>query len=105
MAAGEWLASEPRRLGRMCGIAGVAANSNVAGLEIRARVARMCQVLHSRGPDDEGVFISADEAVGLGNRRLAIQDLSPAGHMPMSNPDGRVWITYNGEVYNADELR
>ena len=43
--------------------------------------------------------------VGLGSRRLAILDLSPAGHMPMSTPDGRLTITYNGEIYNYPELR
>ena len=56
-----------------------------------------------RGPDDEGVMV--DGAVGLGSRRLAILDLSPAGHMPMTSDDGSLTIAYNGEVYNFIELR
>jgi asparagine synthase (glutamine-hydrolysing) len=61
-----------------------------------------------RGPDDAGLWehhLPDGTWVGLGNRRLAIIDLSPAGHMPMSNDDGTLWITYNGEVYNFLELR
>ncbi len=56
-----------------------------------------------RGPNDQGVYIGAH--IGLGNRRLAIIDLSAAGHMPMSTESGKQWITYNGEVYNFKELR
>jgi len=58
-----------------------------------------------RGPDDAGIFLSPDGAVALGHRRLSIIDLSPAGHQPMCNEDGSVWITYNGEVYNHRSLR
>jgi asparagine synthase (glutamine-hydrolysing) len=61
-----------------------------------------------RGPDDSGTWqhISADGSrFVLGSTRLAIIDLSSAGHMPMSNEDGTIWIAYNGEVYNAAELR
>src|SRR5690606_525226 len=56
-----------------------------------------------RGPDDAGVWCDPAARVALGNARLAVQDLSPAGHMPMT--DGRHWITYNGEVYNFIALR
>jgi len=56
-----------------------------------------------RGPDDEGVYVKGN--VGLGNRRLAVIDVSPAGHQPMSNEDGSVWLTFNGEIYNFLELR
>jgi asparagine synthase (glutamine-hydrolysing) len=62
------------------------------------------QMVH-RGPDDAGVYVSDDRRVGLGNRRLAIVDLSPAGHGPMPNEDERVWITFNGEIYNHERLR
>jgi asparagine synthase (glutamine-hydrolysing) len=55
-----------------------------------------------RGPDDSGLF--QDARVVLGHRRLTIIDLSPTGHQPMSNEDGAVWITYNGEIYNYTEL-
>jgi asparagine synthase (glutamine-hydrolysing) len=66
---------------------------------------RQCETLRHRGPDDHGVWFSADGCVALGNRRLAIQDLTPAGHMPMSDPSGQVWITFNGEIYNFESLR
>src|SRR5205807_2787262 len=61
-----------------------------------------------RGPDDEGVYVaetSSGERVGLGHRRLSIIDLSPAGHEPMSDATGRIWLTYNGEIYNFKTLR
>ena len=57
-----------------------------------------------RGPDDAGMWLSADRAVGLGHRRLSIVDLN-AGHQPMSSADGAVTIVYNGEVYNHLALR
>jgi asparagine synthase (glutamine-hydrolysing) len=65
----------------------------------------MLNAMHHRGPDDNGVFISVTQRTCLANCRLAIRDLSSAGHMPMSNQDKTVWITYNGEIYNADILR
>jgi asparagine synthase (glutamine-hydrolysing) len=65
----------------------------------------LCSAQTARGPDDTGQYVSPDGRVGLGNNRLAIRDLSPAGHMPMSNADQTVWITYNGEIYNTDDLR
>lgn len=68
-------------------------------------VIRMRDTMSHRGPDDAGVYVTEDRRVGLGNRRLAIVDLSPAGHNPMPNEDGRVWITFNGEIYNHESLR
>lgn len=62
------------------------------------------EMIH-RGPDDCGVYISDDKKLGFGHRRLSIIDLSSAGRQPMSSEDGNVWITYNGEVYNHQELR
>jgi asparagine synthase (glutamine-hydrolysing) len=88
----------------VCGIAGVLTHKNPLS-DLRERLCAMASAMQHRGPDDEGVFISQEGRVGLTNRRLAIRDLSPAGHMPMSNDAGTVWITYNGEVYNADQLR
>lgn len=67
----------------------------------------MAWIAH-RGPDDEGVYVtetSTGDRVGLGHRRLSIIDLSPAGHEPMSDSSGRVWLTYNGEIYNFKDLR
>jgi asparagine synthase (glutamine-hydrolysing) len=65
----------------------------------------MRDAMTHRGPDDAGVFTTADLDAGLVSCRLAIRDLSSAGHMPMSNDEGDVILTYNGEIYNADELR
>jgi asparagine synthase (glutamine-hydrolysing) len=89
----------------MCGICGVYEyGAAQPGLEA-ALIERMRDTMVHRGPDDAGVYVSDDRRVGLGNRRLAIVDLSPAGHIPMPNEDGRVWIAYNGEIYNHERLR
>src|SRR4030042_1432238 len=69
----------------------------------QALIREMNQTSCHRGPDDEGVFV--DNNVSLGHRRLSIIDLSPAGHQPMCNEDGSLWIVYNGEVYNFQEIR
>src|SRR6266849_4495356 len=114
----------------MCGIAGVVGRAPEGLRPLRA----MTAALRHRGPDDEG-YLLADTAsgratayggadtvpaagvaplpetppagydLGLGNRRLSIIDLSPAGHQPMASPDGRLWVTYNGEIFNYVELR
>ena len=68
----------------------------------------MTDLQEHRGPDDGGTWdgsLPDGGFLGLGNRRLSIIDLSSAGHMPMGNEDGTVWITYNGELYNGEELR
>jgi asparagine synthase (glutamine-hydrolysing) len=65
----------------------------------------MADALGHRGPDDRGVWFCQDPQIVLGHLRLAILDLSRSGHQPMASADGRVWITYNGEVYNFRELR
>jgi asparagine synthase (glutamine-hydrolysing) len=65
----------------------------------------MAGTLVHRGPDDTGVWSSDDGAVALAHRRLSIVDLSPLGRNPMSWDDGRLWITFNGEIYNFLELR
>ncbi len=89
----------------MCGIAGIA--GEIAPEEARARVSRMIGALQHRGPDDQGVWVSdlGRESVCLGNTRLAVIDLTPAGHMPMRDPETSNVITYNGEIYNFAELR
>lgn len=89
----------------MCGIAGVTGAPGQADLDLCEPASAMCAALEHRGPDDGGVWLAAYGRVAFANRRLAIRDLSAAGHMPMSTADGTIWITYNGEIYNSDELR
>ncbi len=90
----------------MCGIFGIlATNGAVPPLVLE----RATDSLAHRGPDDRGtVVIQANTAprleIGLGNRRLAILDLSPLGHQPMQDPETGNWIVYNGEIYNFREL-
>lgn len=85
----------------MCGIAGI---FNLDGEPVApVLLNKMGETLAHRGPDGEGVYV--DRGVGLAHRRLAIIDLSPAGHQPMQTPDGRFVLTYNGEIYNFQELR
>ena len=91
----------------MCGIFGIIGLNTRVPAEL---LERATQSLAHRGPDDGGTVIlhdSAQEAVeiGLGNRRLAILDLSPQGHQPMNDPATGNWIVYNGEVYNFREVR
>ena len=64
----------------------------------------MVAQLRHRGPDDAGIWLEPDAGLALGHTRLAILDLSPAGHQPMVSADGRWVISYNGEIYNAAEL-
>ena len=85
----------------MCGIV---ATMRFDGRRIEQRdIERMRDTMYHRGPDGAGCYI--DGAVGLGLRRLAIIDLSEAGHQPMSNEDGTMWLVFNGEIYNYGELR
>ena len=85
----------------MCGIAGIY-NLDGAPAE-HALLRRMATAIAHRGPDGEGVY--ADGPMGLAHRRLAIIDLSPAGQQPMVTADGRYALSYNGEIYNFQELR
>jgi asparagine synthase (glutamine-hydrolysing) len=89
----------------MCGIVGQFTFSGSPPGDGRAFVSRACEVIAHRGPDDSGIYESEDRRVVLGHRRLSIVDLSPAGHQPMSNEDGRIWITFNGEIYNHRQFR
>jgi asparagine synthase (glutamine-hydrolysing) len=86
----------------MCGIAGIAARTPFNDRDL---LVSMRDAMAHRGPDDAGIWWSADGRVGLSQRRLAIIDLSPAGHQPMSDASGEFWITFNGEIYNYQELR
>ncbi|MBC5798682.1 MAG: asparagine synthase (glutamine-hydrolyzing) [Candidatus Eremiobacteraeota bacterium] len=88
----------------MCGIVGYVAKQSAA---LRERLPSALRLLDHRGPDDFGteMFQSACWEAGLGATRLAIVDLSAAGHMPMKVPDGSCGIVFNGEVYNTTVLR
>lgn len=83
----------------MCGIAGYLSFSAPADDSV---VRTMCAQIRHRGPDDEGVYTSG--VCGIGMRRLSIIDLS-TGHQPISNEDGTVWVVFNGEIYNFQDLR
>ncbi len=86
----------------MCGIAG--RFNFVTGAPVDEHMVRgMCGLIAHRGPDGEGVW--TDGSIGLGHRRLAVIDLSPAGVQPMATTDGALWITFNGEIYNFLDLR
>src|ERR1700686_3846607 len=85
----------------MCGIAGIVTLSPSDAL--RPAADRMAVSMKHRGPDSQGV--QEFPSCLLVNARLSIIDLSDRGRMPMSSPDGQTWITYNGESYNAGELR
>ncbi len=86
----------------MCGIAGIFRREGAITPEDAAAVGRASSTQSHRGPDDSGFF--QDSRVAFGFRRLAIIDLSPSGHQPMSNEDGTVWVIFNGEIYNYREL-
>jgi asparagine synthase (glutamine-hydrolysing) len=85
----------------MCGLAGILRGD---GAPAAAEVLRgMAGALAHRGPDDEGFH--QDGPLGLAHRRLSILDLTPAGHQPMSNEDGTVWLVYNGQLYGFEPQR
>ena len=99
----------------MCSISGIyrglskTESTSQVREETTAAVVRMNRALRHRGPDDDGVaeinLKSCDSVLCLGNTRLAVIDISTAGHQPMFDPDTGNWITYNGETYNYKELK
>ena len=91
----------------MCGIVGIIGHNAHVAPEVLERATKS---LAHRGPDDSGTLILRDATqgeveIGLGSRRLAILDLSPLGHQPMSDLETGNWIVYNGEVYNFRDVR
>lgn len=87
----------------MCGICGIL---DFSGKPVQKdKILAMCAELKHRGPDGEGIYLNADGTAGLGHRRLSIIDLSSSAGQPMSNEDQSVWLVFNGEIYNFNELR
>jgi asparagine synthase (glutamine-hydrolysing) len=89
----------------MCGIVGIYEYGVNAPNVNESLIISMRDRMTHRGPDDAGAYITEDRRLGFGHRRLSIVDLSPAGHNPMPNEDETVWITFNGEIYNHENLR
>ena len=83
----------------MCGIAGFVLREGIAD---SAAVRLMCDQIRHRGPDDEGFYSNGTCALGM--RRLSVIDLEH-GHQPISNEDGTIWVVFNGEIYNFQEIR
>src|ERR1700689_3613086 len=84
----------------MCGICGIFEPGRETAID-PTRVRAMSDTIRHRGPDDEGCYTAP--GIGLGFRRLSIIDVK-GGHQPLSNEDGTVWIAFNGEIYNFEEL-
>ena len=90
----------------MCGITGFLKLERRSGThELEALAGAMAATLRHRGPDASGVWADADDGVAFGHTRLSIVDLSPAGAQPMVSSCGRFVLVYNGEIFNATELR
>lgn len=96
----------------MCRIAGIALSKRISlqkrtliDVSFKAIVYRMISSMAHGGPDDEGVYVSNESSVIFGHRRLSLLDLSPAGHQPMSTADAKIFISFNGEIYNYQQLR
>lgn len=89
----------------MCGLAGLLTTRPREAGELARLAGAMAATLRHRGPDDAGTWVDGGAGVALGHRRLAILDLSPAGHQPMESASGRFVVAFNGELYNHLELR
>ncbi len=90
----------------MCGVAGLLSwSSRLSAADLQATAAHMADALITRGPDGSGVWVDASSGIALAHRRLSIIDLSPQGQQPMASSNGRYVISFNGEIYNFEELR
>lgn len=89
----------------MCGVVGALVFEGSAFRVTAPYLARMRDTMTHRGPDGEGLWIAPNGRVGLGHRRLSIIDLSEAASQPMCNEDGSLWVSFNGEIYNHQEIR
>src|SRR5882724_7930550 len=88
----------------MCGIVGFLGSAGSAAQDAVV-VRRMADLIRHRGPDDDGVWADAEAGIALAQRRLAIVDLSPAGHQPMLSACQRYVMVFNGEIYNHGDIR
>jgi asparagine synthase (glutamine-hydrolysing) len=88
----------------MCGIAGIWRFGGASAPDLAAQSRAMTDAIAYRGPDGDGHWLDAEAGIALGHRRLAIIDLTPTGLQPMTSADGRIVITYNGELYNRAEM-
>ena len=89
----------------MCGISGIFAYHAAATAPDEAELLATRDAMRARGPDGSGAWWSADRRCGLGHRRLAILDLSDRASQPMASADGKIVVTFNGEIYNYRVLR
>ena len=89
----------------MCGIVGALAFRSSPFEVTPEYVVRLRDTLAHRGPDGTGVWVAGDRRIGLGHRRLSIIDLSPTAAQPMTTPDGRFSVVFNGEIYNHADIR
>jgi len=89
----------------MCGIVGTLSFDSSRFAVTQSYIVGMRDTMIHRGPDGAGVWISPDEKIGLGHRRLSIIDLSAKANQPMCNEDGSIWVVFNGEIYNHAEIR
>lgn len=87
----------------MCGIAGFLLSSTVSTKQMQHDIKNMLKIMHHRGPDDDGIYIK--DKLALGHKRLAVVELSSAGDQPMHTQNERYIISYNGEIYNGNEIR
>ncbi len=94
-----------KEIRRLCGFAGFLQESRSTFGDAGAIAEAMGRTLSHRGPDDAGVWCDNESGIALAHRRLAVIDLSPAGHQPMFSPDRRYVIAFNGEIYNHLALR
>lgn len=87
----------------MCGIAGIFNYKSKSAIDPEV-ISRMSRSISHRGPDEEGAYINQEEKIGLGHKRLSIIDIK-TGQQPMSDQDKKIWIVFNGEIYNFPELK
>ena len=89
----------------MCGIVGALSLPGASLKMTESYITTMRDTMIHRGPDGGDTWIAEDATIGLGHRRLSIIDLSDAASQPMATADERYWLTYNGEIYNHQEIR